>query len=98
MGRLLILSAKCRLLATNVPMEAAETWSVVTPIPGVTAEPAILGQNGPESPHGPRRTADPKLPFWDLPTALSQLVQQRLLVLQVGGVEALGEAGMYGAK
>ena len=32
---------ECPLMAINAPIEAAETWSVVTPIPGVKAEPEI---------------------------------------------------------
>ena len=48
-------------MATNVPMDAAETWSAVPPIPGVKAESAILGHNRRESPRLGKAEANPKL-------------------------------------
>ena len=39
----LLTFAESRLLAINAGTEAAEIWSVVTPTPGVKAEPAISG-------------------------------------------------------
>ena len=48
-------------MATPGPVEAAETWSVVLPIPGMEAELAILGHNRRESPRLGKAEANPKL-------------------------------------
>ncbi len=47
-------------MATNVPMEAADIWSDVPPIPGMEAESAILGHNRPESPRLGKAEANQK--------------------------------------
>ena len=56
----MVCSPTCPNLATPGPMEAAETWSVVLPIPVMGAESAILGHNRPESPRLGKAEANQK--------------------------------------